>query len=137
MKFPNIASYGKIEHRVTDPINHYDEEEEPMETNRIYYLRDGDNRPVGTVCLLKANGDHARGVAWCSDSDNPCKATGRHIARGRAAKAFIKRKTTEPMNRWEVWQVSSKCDMPSLIMHKSDWNPPLTDFEKKLMGVVA
>jgi len=51
---------------------------------KFYYLRDG-RVPLVTVCLLM-NDKHgvSRGIAVCSDDDNPCKKTGRGIALKRA-----------------------------------------------------
>jgi len=75
----------------------------------FYYLRDKQRRPVVTVCLLKltkhtkkngvvitsdsGNEVIVRGVAICSNSDDPCMKTGRNIAKGLALKAFIRRES--------------------------------------------
>lgn len=74
----------------------------------FYYLRDGRNRPVVTVCLLKLaeytrkNGKVVtsdsgevivRGVAICSHKDDPCMKTGRNIAKGLALKAFVRKES--------------------------------------------
>ena len=38
----------------------------------IYYVRDSENRPMVTVCLMKdSDGNHARGVAICVASRKP------------------------------------------------------------------
>ena len=58
------------------------------EKTYFYYYRDRESKPRITVCLLKANGAVARGIAICSLKDNPCKKTGRKIALQRATYAM-------------------------------------------------
>lgn len=56
----------------------------------FYYMRDGLNRPVVTVCLIDAGkGMKARGVAICSKLDCPQKKVGRAIAFERARSALV------------------------------------------------
>jgi len=58
-------------------------------TVRYLYYRDRGNRPRITVCHISNNGeDWGRGMAICSLKDNPCKKTGRKIARDRAFAAL-------------------------------------------------
>lgn len=55
---------------------------------KYYYLRDKQNRPIVTVCLICNDGGiWSRGIAICSKSDNPCKKVGRKLAYQRAMKA--------------------------------------------------
>lgn len=80
----------------------------------FYYLRDKNNRPMVTVCLLRvgeqlqynnANSPvYARGVAVCSLRDQPCKKIGKQIALGRALRA-VKRKQSDMCRRKEARQV--------------------------------
>lgn len=54
-----------------------------------YYVRDDRRRPIITVCLLVEGGQAiAKGVAVCSQLDNPSKQIGRSIAKGRAVKVL-------------------------------------------------
>lgn len=53
-----------------------------------YYKRDEIGRPVETVCVAKSGDAWARGFAACCDLDNPCKRTGRKIAKQRAEKSL-------------------------------------------------
>ena len=53
-----------------------------------YYERDGLNRPMVTHCLLNDNGVLSKGIAKCSEKDNPEKALGKHIAFERAHQAM-------------------------------------------------
>ena len=60
---------------------------------RFFYFYDitGEHRrPVVTVCRLRSD-ERTYGYGWavCSDSDSPCKRTGRAIAEGRARAAFL------------------------------------------------
>mgnify|MGYP001565117284 CR=1 FL=1 len=59
---------------------------------RFFYFYDitGEHRrPVVTVCRLRSDeGTYGYGWAVCSDSDSPCKRTGRAIAEGRARAAL-------------------------------------------------
>ena len=50
--------------------------------------RKTDNVPVVTHCLLNDGGIVAKGIAKCSETDNPDKKLGRKIALGRALKAL-------------------------------------------------
>ena len=59
----------------------------------FYYIRNANNEPIITVCLLLAkldNGLHSwfRGIAICSPMDQPNKKIGRSIASGRAKSAW-------------------------------------------------
>ena len=54
-----------------------------------YYERDEENRPVITHCLLNSDGVLAKGVAKCSEKDNPDKRLGKQIAYGRAYHALM------------------------------------------------
>lgn len=54
-----------------------------------YYVRNKERKPLVTVCLLFSPSEDKiyRGVAVCSPKDNPNKAIGRGIAKGRALRA--------------------------------------------------
>lgn len=56
-------------------------------------------KPIITICLIvdKSNGDLEiyKGVALCSEKDDPCKGTGRDKARGRAMQVAFKRAVRE------------------------------------------
>lgn len=50
----------------------------------------GANVPLVTVCLIDLGASVARGVAVCSDADNPDKIVGKHLSLQRAIKAYHK-----------------------------------------------
>lgn len=120
----------------------------------FYYLRDGRKRPVVTVCLLelarhtKKNGTVVvsdsgdavivRGVAICSNSDDPCMKTGRNIAKGRALKAFVRKESGDLVTRDEAKDVLNEI-VPSfwlgfdlLEKGKHIFNPVLSMEERRL-----
>ena len=103
-----------------------------MEKEFYYYLRDRNNRPVVTVCLLKANGDVSRGVAICSFRDFPCKKTGRKIAKTRATHAMKCRKATGRIDRTRARGVVASTDNFNLF-NKSEFRPDLFNFELKIL----
>ena len=100
---------------------------------KYYYLRDGNNRPVVSVCLLAQSGDIARGVAICSPLDCPNKKRGRDISFGRAIQAF-ERGTGGRINREEAAYV---CDVVegANFTFKSHFNPPLFPMEQRILGL--
>ena len=61
---------------------------------KYYYLRNKENEPVLTACLLKEKDQIARGLAICSFQDSPCKRIGRAIAKGRAKKALKRQESS-------------------------------------------
>ena len=50
----------------------------------FYYLRNENNQPVITICLIKHGDSFSRGVAICSPRDQLDKAVGQYIAHDRA-----------------------------------------------------
>lgn len=59
---------------------------------KYYYIRDNQNRPTITVCLIKdSEGNISRGIAVCSDKDQPCKKMGRNIAKESAVHAITEK----------------------------------------------
>ena len=101
---------------------------------RYYYIRDGRNRPVITVCLLKIGKQLSRGVALCSDKDNPCKKTGRNIARGRAEQAMFNEMNCNALNRLDLFSVQEIIKKEGMNpFHKAIFNPVPTNFEHKLL----
>ena len=87
---------------------------------KFYYIRDGKNQPIITVCLLK---DEDTNVAWgkssCSHLDNPCKKVGRKIAKQRAL--------------WSMATEENGCKLQGDF--KALYNPLLTEFERKLLNI--
>lgn len=61
-------------------------------TAKFWYKRDGENRPIVTVCdLLDKDGNLVSyGMAICSPKDAPDKNYGRMIAERRARHALLK-----------------------------------------------
>ena len=100
---------------------------------KYYYVRSANNEPLITICLSRIEGQTSRGIAICSDKDNPCKKIGRDIAYGRALKAIFNGKSGDRVNRplfLHAWLISSGFESP---MYKSEYNPNLTAFELKLL----
>jgi hypothetical protein len=105
-----------------------------------YYLRDPENRPVITVCLLIDGHRIARGVAICSDRDVPCKKDGRARAKGRAQSILSYAAEREPfpfaavdfpVRREEALKVL-ECVKHALAF-KAYFNPDLTEFECRFL----
>ena len=99
----------------------------------FYYIRDYQKRPVITVCLIRFNGIWSRGVAICSDKDQPVKKEGRMKAFGRAQKATCNQNTVDPVR-------TPKSSLPMLphwdlckFAFKSDYDTNLMPFEQRLV----
>lgn len=85
---------------------------------KYYYVRDGKNRPMITVAVEPdGNGGVNRGVAICSDKDNPSKQLGKIIAAGRL-ECYKRRNRVEQIITW-----------------MAGVNLPPTDFEKRMLGL--
>ena len=110
-----------------------------MNTEKYIHLRDQDNRPVVTICLLQHNKTITRGVAVCSPSDNPSKKTGRTIAKGRATKAMVQVNDCLPIRRTEARQVLANCGiLPyTKIIYKCSADPELSGYEAKVLGLTG
>ena len=111
----------------------------------IHYIRDNNNRPMITICLLKDDDSKlARGVAICSLKETgPDKSVGRRYARGRALRAFRKAKNGNPgqsslVNREEAYKSIMKAVRPILPMEfyqaKCVYNPKLNSLEENLIA---
>lgn len=112
-----------------------------MKQIKYYYIRDsvksdpnGLGRPVITVCLIEYHGLIARGMAICSNLDQPCKKVGREIATERACYALANRKDSLAINRFPY-----KAYTPLIPFinqdcggFKSYYNPSLTKYEQGL-----
>jgi len=103
-------------------------------SEHYYYIRDDVHRPIITVCLIKLGKHVAKGVAICSDKDNPCKKTGRAIAKGRANKAMFNEMNCSEINRYNLSSVENAADETEVdAYYKALFNPTLTEFEQKLL----
>ena len=111
-----------------------------MENEKYYYIRDevktsenGLGRPIITVCLIRIGNAMARGIAVCSDLDQPCKKKGRTIARTRAIYALSKEAHGCEIKREELY---NSIIMDNFVpeLYKSCYQPELTDFELKLFS---
>lgn len=99
----------------------------------IYYLRDNLKRPIITVCLLEnENGMFARGIALCSNKDQPCKRIGRTIAKGRAVKALLTKTTSGRITRNEAFDVLDEINLETGYSAKSFYNTIPLEHEKFL-----
>lgn len=75
--------------------------EELQEETYFYFLRDKNNHPVITVCLIKYKDWFSRGLAICSKKDNFDKGDGKSIAWWRAQKglSILKNAEKEPTTK--------------------------------------
>ena len=111
-----------------------------MKVEKYYYIRDsiktdpdGNGRPIITVCILEGcKGDIGRGMAICSDQDQPCKKVGRGIAKTRALHALYSARNSCEMKRGD------KIPLMAFIngFYKSTFNPELTEYETRLFNKV-
>jgi hypothetical protein len=93
----------------------------------FYYMRDEENRPVITCCYIITPDGCARGMAICSDADNPNKKVGRQIAEGRAFRALVHQKSFDPIR-------DSEAETKDGPIFKSHFNPPtLSYLEEKFL----
>ena len=110
----------------------------------FYYVRDKENRPIVTVCLIKdKQGNVGKGFSICSLSEvSPEKAEGRKYAKGRALRAFKKWKkskcsVTSPVKRREAFEALMNATRPLLPMKsfaaKCVFNPDLNEMEQLLL----
>ena len=86
-----------------------------------YYNRDEQQRPIITVCFITDGVRHARGIAYCSVNDNPCKTTGRKLAWSRAKRAWH--------SNLPVWSFSDDAKY-----YKATNRPDPTAIEKKFIA---
>jgi hypothetical protein len=111
--------------------------EDDMEKRYFYYLRDDNNKPIVTVCLIKTGDIVTKGIAICSERDNPVKKVGRNIAAGRAVKAQLYGMDTLPVSERGLEQYGQvyESDVEELTpMYKSVFTPYLSDYEKEITG---
>ena len=85
----------------------------------FYYLRDKENRPVVTICLIEERDRIARGVAICSQLDQPCKKTGRGIAGQRAQAALYSKETRLEIATKRAKEILKGCKAPRVVKTKS------------------
>jgi hypothetical protein len=117
----------------------------------FYYLRDMNNHPVITVCLMRdLNGLYHRGISICSKIERPIKQQGRERAIKRALEAMKYKEDTRKINRLcailrvEETTDSSTDEFPKELdintgkeyMFKSYYDTELTPLEKKLTSRV-
>lgn len=129
---------------------------------QVYYLKpqvvapDGTTKdrkgvsPVACIALSTDTvGNVARGISICSNSDNWERQEGRKRAVARAAKALGKHQTSQPIGMpvvsvkqeivrdaglvfLDLWR--ERFGMVNMPTFKSSFNPPLTDFERKIIS---
>lgn len=93
------------------------------------------NYPAITVCLLLIGGFISRGLTLCSPSEPYIdKECARQRARGRAMKAFYRRKTSMPIRQEKALKILYSCCKVGAYFDKSVFEPQLTPFEEKLLG---
>lgn len=111
-----------------------------------YYLRDEDNHPRITVCLIaipKIGGHYFhRGISLCSmDEKKIDKKYGRKKARSRALHAYYAGKDTMPIENPKAIDIVIRTEDKSIFRStfgrgdfKSQHLVKLTEFERKLVG---
>jgi len=112
-------------------------EKETDEKTYFYYVRDDNNRPVITVCLIVGEYGIGKGIAICSVNDNPEKAVGRDIAKRRALKAYWKRMNGIPAWSANVLNVLDSIRTGYLWLErcKIEFNPDLTTHEIRMLKI--
>lgn len=115
-----------------------------MKQVKYYYVRDsiksdpnGLGRPVITVCLIEDHGVIARGISVCSNLDQPCKKTGRAIAKTRAKHALVLGRDSLAINRFPYRAYTPLISFSNRACggFKSYYNPSLTKYEQRLFIV--
>jgi hypothetical protein len=110
-----------------------------MDREIYYYLRTPDKKPVVTVCLLEIDHQRARGIAICSEKDNPCKRTGRRIAKTRAYYAFredARHNCEIPIRGGEAKVLETVNTSPAFFnFQKARYNPEINHIEQQIMGI--
>jgi len=92
------------------------------------------NLPLVSVFLIKENGTVSRGVALCSDHDNPDKYIGRWLAHINAVEARDSKKSTKKILRDEAINVLGRISTLSIqFTYRSEYNPILSQYEKELL----
>jgi len=99
-----------------------------------YYIRDKNNHPIITVCLLENNGDISRGIAVCSKQESPWKNYGRALAFKRARKAIKAQQDLFMVVRDEIVIILTELDANrEFFWYKGKFNPALTEYEMALL----
>ena len=105
---------------------------------KYYYLRDEENKPRITICAVYDSiaGIFARGVAMCSEKDNPNKRVGRNIALQRAVHALANRTDACPIERldqgYRLDLAAIDAGLQKLAPFKASFAPPMNAIERKL-----
>lgn len=105
----------------------------------FYYLRDPHRRPVVTICLIEdGEGVVARGVAICSELDQPCRKTGRGIASQRALAAITDYRDRLAIATPRAKGILKECAAPRAVFKSksfvADKPQLLSAFERKLLA---
>ncbi len=99
---------------------------EPLKTE-YHYFRNDHGLPLVTVCYLRMPPNMpgetepwtAIGIAICSDTDMPCKKTGRAIARQRAIHAVNSNSGDLHVSRIEARTILESVQFPCAIPYKA------------------
>jgi hypothetical protein len=93
---------------------------------------------------MDKDGNIGRGKAICSPNDNPCKKEGRKYARDYALRALGTKSTSMPVTNKKALDIVGKLPLDDYIVlffnkqrlldvYKSEYNPVLSNPEKKLL----
>ena len=105
-----------------------------MDQKIYYYIRDKDNHPIVTVCLLKNGSDITRGTAICSRQDIPWKEYGRALAFKRAMKTMKAEENLFMVVRTEILEILESLEVPEDFFEwKGFFNPRLSLYETHLL----
>lgn len=124
--------------------------EQDETVTRFYYIRDNENNPVVTVCIMKNGSKVSRGITVCSPADNFDKLIGRTRADIRARMALEKKGNALALSLSApliaaLRQISASFNDVTILIsqlflsrdrtgfYSGVFNPVLTDFEKRVL----
>ena len=100
-----------------------------------YYIRDKENHPIITVCLMTDNKKTSRGIAVCSKQESPDKAYGKALAFKRAKKAMKAQDNLFIVARDEIIEILDELPVPNdFYFWKGKFNPGLSHYELELLS---
>ena len=104
-----------------------------------YYIRSEHHAPIVTVCLVKTDTEVCRGIAICSNKDNPVKKIGRKLAKKRAMKAYHSKKDSHPIHGKSELNALLRLEtnlyliVTQQMKNKSTFDPMLCSFENAIV----
>jgi hypothetical protein len=115
------------------------------DTVKYYYLRDENNHPLVTVCLILRQDQEGlsfgKGLAFCSPQEKQInKKVGRRLSCDRACMALTKKSHFQPIERHEAREIiratiDEEVGEVKIPIYKGIYNPNLTWFEMRLLDM--